>query len=103
VTQENEISTTKHHGIKQSVEIGGLIAFALTYFLSMDFMLATVVLIGGCILAISVGYYLDRKIAPMPLFTALLAILFGGLTLIFNNPIFLKIKLTIIYGIFALL
>ena len=37
----------------------------------------------------------------MPLITAILVVVFGGLTIWLNNPIFIKMKRTVIYLIFA--
>lgn len=83
------------------IDLGAPIAFAAVYFFTKDFMLATAVLIAGCVVAMAAGYYFERKIAPMPLITALAAIIFGGLTLFLKDPTILKIKLTILYGLFA--
>ena len=43
----------------------------------------------------------ERKIPYVPLLGAALISLFGGLTLYFNNPIFIYLKPTIINLIFA--
>ena len=38
---------------------------------------------------------LERKLSPMPLFTAVLVMIFGGLTLYLKNDIFIKMKPTV--------
>jgi intracellular septation protein len=43
----------------------------------------------------------ERKVSPMPLVTGLLVLIFGGLTLWLANDIFIKIKPTILYVMFA--
>ena len=37
----------------------------------------------------------------MPLFTAVLVVVFGGLTLYLKNDIFIKMKPTVLYGFFG--
>lgn len=51
--------------------------------------------------ALIVGYLLERKLSPMPVFTAILVLIFGSLTLYLKNEAFLKVKLTVIYVCFA--
>jgi intracellular septation protein len=99
--QTSQNPQPKGQYVKLLIDLGAPISFAAVYFLTKDFLLATAVLIGGCVVALGAGYYYERKIAPMPLITALAAIIFGGLTLFFKDPRILKMKLTIIYGIFA--
>jgi len=58
-------------------------------------------LIISTIIAVVIVYVVDRKIPYVPLIGAALVTLFGGLTLYFNNPIFIYLKPTIINLIFA--
>jgi len=58
-------------------------------------------LIISTILAVIIVYMVERKIPYVPLIGAALISLFGGLTLYFNNPIFIYLKPTIINLIFA--
>ena len=58
-------------------------------------------LIISTIIAVFIVYVLERKIPYVPLIGAALISLFGGLTLYFNNPIFIYLKPTIINLIFA--
>jgi intracellular septation protein len=53
--------------------------------------------------ALAVGYMLERKISPMPLFTAVLVLIFGGLTLYLQSEVFLKVKVTILYAFFGII
>ena len=50
----------------------------------------------GSAIALGVGYAVERRIAPLPLFAGLAALVFGGLTLVFHDAIFIKIKATVI-------
>ena len=58
-------------------------------------------LIISTILAVIIVYVIERKVPYVPLVGAALISLFGGLTLYFNNPIFIYLKPTIINLIFA--
>ena len=58
-------------------------------------------LITSTIIAVVIVYMVDRKIPYVPLIGAALISLFGGLTLYFNNPIFIYLKPTIINLVFA--
>jgi intracellular septation protein len=46
-------------------------------------------------------YFVEKKVPFVPLIGALVISLFGGLTLYFNNPIFIYMKPTIVNLIFA--
>ena len=52
-------------------------------------------------MAVIIVYVIERKVPYVPLLGAALISLFGGLTLYFNNPIFIYLKPTIINLIFA--
>tara|TARA_B100000674_G_scaffold450916_1_gene421199 strand:- start:1394 stop:1960 length:567 start_codon:yes stop_codon:yes gene_type:complete len=58
-------------------------------------------LIISTIVAVFLIYVLERKIPYVPLIGAALISLFGGLTLYFDNPVFIYLKPTIINLVFA--
>ena len=58
-------------------------------------------LIISTIVAVIIVYIIERKVPYVPLIGAALISLFGGLTLYFNNPIFIYLKPTIINLVFA--
>jgi len=59
-------------------------------------------IVGGSVLALVVGLFFERRIAPMPLVTAVLGLIFGGLTIFFHDERFIKVKPTILYTAFGL-
>jgi intracellular septation protein len=48
-----------------------------------------------------VSYALTRHLPIMPVVTAIIVVVFGGLTLALHNDLFIKIKPTIIYTLFG--
>ena len=62
---------------------------------------ATKIFVPAILVALFLGWFQTKKIAKMPLITAILVVVFGGLTIWLNNPIFIKMKPTLIYLIFS--
>jgi intracellular septation protein len=62
---------------------------------------ATAVFIPAILAALAVSYALTRHIAVMPVVTAVIVVVFGGLTLAFQNETFIKLKPTLVYVLFA--
>jgi intracellular septation protein len=62
---------------------------------------ATAVFMIAILVALVVSYALTRHLPVMALVTALIVVVFGGATLIFQNETFIKLKPTIIYLLFA--
>jgi len=63
---------------------------------------ATLVLMAAVAAALCVSFAVTRKLAAVPLATALLVAIFGGLTLYVHNPVFIKMKPTVLYTAFGL-
>ena len=51
--------------------------------------------------ALAVSYALTRHVAIMPVVTAIIVLVFGGLTIILHDELFIKLKPTIIYVLFG--
>ena len=51
--------------------------------------------------ALAASYVLTRHLPIMPVVTAIIVLVFGGLTLILHNDLFIKLKPTIIYVLFG--
>jgi intracellular septation protein len=83
--------------IRYFVDYSAPVAFALVYFLGgRNFMTATGAIVVASILAVLVGLVVERRLAPMPLFVGLMGAVFGGLTLLFDDPRILKVKPTVV-------
>ena len=64
---------------------------------------ATAVFMVAILLALAVSYALTRHLPVMAMVTAVIVVVFGGLTLVLHDETFIKMKPTIIYVIFAVL
>jgi intracellular septation protein len=62
---------------------------------------ATAVFMVAIVAALIVSYVLTRQLPVMPLVTAVVVVVFGGLTLVLQDELFIKLKPTIIYLLFA--
>jgi intracellular septation protein len=84
------------------VDYAGLVVFLITLVVTKSAVTASWAIVGGSILALAVGLVFERRVAPMPLVTAVLGLIFGGLTLFFHDERFIKVKPTILYTAFGL-
>jgi len=88
--------------LKFIADFGPLLIFFTIYYKSgNNLRVAIPPLIIATIIAVVVVYFIERKIPYVPLIGGIVISLFGGLTLYFNNPVFLYMKPTIINIIFA--
>jgi intracellular septation protein len=62
---------------------------------------ATAVFIPAVLVALAIAYALTRHVAVMPVVTAIVVVIFGGLTLLLQNETFIKLKPTLVYLLFA--
>jgi intracellular septation protein len=51
--------------------------------------------------ALAVSYAMTRRLPIMPVVTAVIVVVFGGLTLVLHDATFIKVKPTIIYALFG--
>lgn len=86
--------------LRLALDLGPLIIFFAANSMG-DIFLATAAFMVAITIAIVTGFLIERKISPMPLVTFVLVLVFGGLTLWLENEIFIKIKPTILYLMFA--
>ena len=88
--------------LKFVTDFGPLLAFFIIYYRNdKDLVSAIPALIIATLIAVCVIYLLEKRIPILPLIGAILVCLFGGLTIFFDNPVFIYLKPTIINLIFA--
>ena len=89
--------------VKFATDFGPLMVFFFFYYNSnKDLKVAIPPFIIATLLALTIVWLIEKKIPMVPLIGGILITLFGGLTIYFNNPVFLYIKPTIINILFAL-
>ena len=89
--------------LKFLADFGPLLIFFTIYYKSGNNLSAAIPpLILATIIAVIIIYLLEKKIPYIPVVGGLVISLFGGLTLYFDNPVFLYMKPTIINLIFAI-
>ena len=62
---------------------------------------ATAAFMVAVLIALAVSYVMTRHIAIMPVVTAVIVLVFGGMTLVLHDELFIKLKPTIIYVLFG--
>ncbi len=86
--------------LKPTVDYGPLAVFFATYWIA-GLMPATAALIAATVVALALSLTVARKVPLLPLITAIVVGIFGGLTLWLNDPVFVKMKPTIVQGLFS--
>ena len=86
--------------LKLALDIGPLVVFFAAN-ARFGIFRATAIFMATIVVAFVVSYVLTRHIAIMPVVTAVVVLVFGSLTLVFHDETFIKVKPTIIYGLFA--
>ena len=89
--------------LKFLTDFGPLIIFFYYYYDSgKDLKIAIPPFIIATIIALAIVWFLEKKIPTVPLLSGVLITFFGGLTIYFNNPVFIYVKPTIINILFGL-
>jgi|HubBroStandDraft_2_1064218.scaffolds.fasta_scaffold639682_1 intracellular septation protein len=78
-----------------------LLFFATSKFFNL--YAATAVIMAAIAVALAIEYIFERRVSPILLFTAILVLIMGGLTLYLKNDIFIKMKPTVLYAFFGAL
>lgn len=101
---QTQVEATSPPWIRQVVDFGAIAAFALAFLvlrlqgLTGDEALvkATWALVAGAAVAVAVGLFVEKRLALMPLLVGGFALVFGVLTLVFNDDLFVKLKVTVL-------
>jgi intracellular septation protein len=75
--------------IRLALDLGPLVIF-FAAFRFLGIYGATAVFMVAVIIALALDYLRERRLSPIPLFTAVLVVIFGGLTLYLKNETFIK-------------
>jgi intracellular septation protein len=86
--------------LKPAVDYGPLAVFFASY-LAFGLMAATAALIAVSLVVLLLAWLLERRVPLVPLPTAAIVAVFGGLTLWLQDETFIKMKPTIVQALFA--
>jgi intracellular septation protein len=101
--------------VKQLLELGPPILFFIVYLRIKEqsfeiggvaydgFIVAAAGFVPVLLVSMAILWKLTGKLSRIQVLTAVLVIVFGGLTVWFNDEKFFKMKTTIVYGLFAVL
>jgi intracellular septation protein len=89
-----------HPVVKIALDLGPLVLFFIANG-RYGIFAATAVFMAAVLAALLVSYAMTRRLPIMPVVTAIIVMVFGGLTLILHDATFIKVKPTIIYGLFG--
>ena len=92
--------TTPHPLFKLATELGPLMVFFVAN-AKFNLFVATGAFMVAVVAAMIASYVVTRHIPIMALVTGIVVIVFGTLTLVLHDETFIKVKPTIIYGLFA--
>jgi intracellular septation protein len=86
--------------LKLVLDLGPLLLF---FFANSHYGIfaATATFMVAVLAALAVSYVMTRHLPIMPVVTAIIVVVFGGLTLILHDATFIKVKPTIIYALFG--
>jgi intracellular septation protein len=82
------------------LDLGPLFVFFISFEFAGIFR-ATGIFMVAVLAALLLGWHLEKRLSPIPLVTAVLVVIFGGLTLYLRNDVFIKMKPTVLYTIFG--
>lgn len=108
-------SNQKNSGIKSTLEFGPVMVFFAAYILFdryeisfnfngqnyEGFVLATTIFIPLILFTTFLSWKLTGEVSKIQLFTATLVVFFGGMTILFNDDRFFKMKPSLVYFLFG--
>ncbi len=86
--------------LRPVADYGPLVLFFGAYLL-LGLMAATAAIVVASLVALALTWFYERRVPIMPLVTAAVVSVFGGLTLWLQDETFIKMKPTIVQAIFA--
>ena len=102
-------------GLKLALEIGPVVLFVLSYNFgdrlieafnlqepfTKPIFVATAVIMVSTLISIAISWSVTRTLPAMPIVTAVVVSIFGGLTLYLQDDVFIKLKPTIVNTLFG--
>jgi len=82
-----------------AVDGGPGVLFIVVYLATRDFRLATMVLVAAAAVSLAAMLIVERRFRPLPTTIGGLALVFGGASLLLNDPNILKMKMSIVDGL----
>ena len=89
-----------HPFLKLALDIGPLVLFFAAN-ARFGIFAGTAVFMIAVVIALIVSYAMTRHLPVMPVVSAVIVLVFGGLTLVLHDEPFIKLKPTIIYALFG--
>ncbi len=86
--------------LRPTIEYGPLGVFLIAYY-KFDLFAATGAFMVATVVALAASYIFERRVPIVLVVTAVIVMVFGGLTLIFDDDRFIKMKPTIVQALFA--
>ena len=102
-TPKAETHQQEHNGRKMLFDFGPLLLFFGTNYIYSDLMLSVKVLVAATLVSLALSWHFDRKVSFMAAIGCAALVFFAGLTLYFENELFIKIKPTVVTLLFAAL
>jgi len=85
---------------KLAIDVGPLALFFVVWW-RFDIFVGTSVFIAGVIVALIASYALTRRLPLMLVVSAVVVVVFGGLTVALHDKTFIMVKPTIVYALFG--
>jgi intracellular septation protein len=89
-----------NQGVKLLIEMGPLAAFFITNWKAGIFW-GTAVFMVATIIALAASWLMTRKLAMVPLISAIFVGIFGALTIYLQSDLFIKVKVTLFNALFG--
>ena len=102
-TPKPDQSGQDHNGRKMLFDFGPLLLFFGTNYIYSDLMLSVKVLVAATLVSLALSWHFDRQISLMAAVGCAALVFFAGLTLYFDDELFIKIKPTVVTLLFAAL
>ncbi|MFM8700691.1 MAG: septation protein A [Hyphomicrobiales bacterium] len=91
-----------HPAVRLALEMGPLVVFFITN-QRADLFTATGIFMAAVVASLAISYALARHLPIMPLVSAGIVVIFGGLTLWLHDETFIKVKPTIVNSLFGII